>query len=59
VHQVVSAAYEYGLSTRGSAADDPLISLVDDSTPILHYMRYAVDLLPPDERTPTVEGDTR
>ncbi|MET9149120.1 MULTISPECIES: hypothetical protein [unclassified Streptomyces] len=59
VHQVVSAAYEYGLSTRGSAADDPLISLVDDSTPILQYMRYAVDLLPPDERTPTVEGDTR
>ncbi|EYT81798.1 hypothetical protein CF54_17195 [Streptomyces sp. Tu 6176] len=59
VHQVVSAAYEYGLSARGSAAEDPLISLVDDSTPILQYMRYAVDLLPPDERTPTVEGDTR
>ncbi|WP_234438695.1 hypothetical protein [Streptomyces sp. NRRL S-340] len=59
VHQVVSAAYEYGLAFRRSAAEDPLISLVDDSTPILQYMRYAVDLLPPDERTPTVEGDTR
>ncbi|MFB7601052.1 hypothetical protein [Streptomyces sp. NPDC056160] len=59
VHQVVSAAYEYGLACRGNAARDPLISLVDDSTPILQYMRYAVDLLPPDERTPTVEGDTR
>nr|BFD87953.1 hypothetical protein StreXyl84_73540 [Streptomyces sp. Xyl84] len=59
VHQVVSAAYEYGLAFRGSTAEDPLISLVDDSTPILQYMRYAVDLLPPDERTPTVEGDTR
>jgi hypothetical protein len=58
-NEVVAAAYEHALPLVGSDGDHPLIRVVEGSAPILHCMRFVVELLPPDDGNSTREGWTR
>ncbi|MFE7750262.1 hypothetical protein [Streptomyces sp. NPDC057428] len=56
IHHVVAAAYEHALPLPVGGGRDPLVHLVEQSSPILHYMRFAVDLLPPGGQRSPAEG---
>ncbi|WP_399896007.1 hypothetical protein ACGH7X_40515 [Streptomyces sp. BBFR51] len=56
VHHVVAAAYERALPCTVDDGREPLVRLVEESSPILQYMRFAVELLPPGGQSSTVEG---
>ncbi|GHB13345.1 hypothetical protein GCM10010330_79050 [Streptomyces tendae] len=56
VHHVIAAAYEHALPLTVDGARDPLVRLVEESSPILHCMRFAVELLPPRGQSSTTEG---
>jgi len=59
VHHVVAAAYERALPLTVDDGRDRLVHLVEESSPMLQYMRFAVELLPPGGQSSTVEGSNR
>ncbi|MFE7753270.1 hypothetical protein [Streptomyces sp. NPDC057428] len=56
VHHVVAAAYERALPCTADKGREPLIRLVEECSPILQSMRFAVELLPPGGQSFTREG---
>lgn len=56
VHHVVAAAYERALPFTGQEGRHPMVRLVEETSPILQHMRFAVELLPPGSQSSTVEG---
>jgi hypothetical protein len=51
VHQVVAAAFDHALASCGYAGEHPLVHVMEASAPILQQVRYATQLLPPDDGT--------
>lgn len=51
VHQVVASALDHALASYGYAGEHPLVHLMEASAPILQQVRYATQLLPPDDGT--------
>ncbi|MFG2356891.1 hypothetical protein [Streptomyces sp. NPDC048521] len=58
VHQVVAAAFDHALASCGYAGEHPLVQLMEAGAPILQQVRYATQLLPPDDGT-SWKGATR
>ncbi|MBG7697141.1 hypothetical protein HCJ76_03260 [Streptomyces sp. MC1] len=50
-HQVVASALDHALASYGYAGEHPLVHLMEASAPILQQVRYATQLLPPDDGT--------
>lgn len=58
VHHVVAAAYEHVLTSDRGGDDHPLVKVIEETSPILQQVRYAMELLPHDDRT-SQKGRTR
>ncbi|MGW0302391.1 hypothetical protein ACWDYK_37720 [Streptomyces anthocyanicus] len=56
VHLVVAAAYERALLCAADEDRGALARLVEECSPILQYMRFAVELLPPGGQSSIPEG---
>ncbi|MEU6290926.1 hypothetical protein [Streptomyces sp. NPDC046988] len=50
VHHVLAAAYDHLLTDDRGAGRQPLVSVMEASSPILQQARYATELLPPHHR---------
>lgn len=50
-HEVVASALDHALASCGYAGEHPLVHVVEASAPILQQVRYATQLLPPDDGT--------
>ncbi|MFF4836328.1 hypothetical protein [Streptomyces sp. NPDC001315] len=51
VRHVVAAAYDHVPAAGGSGDGHPLVDLIGAASPILQQVRYAMELLPRDDRT--------
>lgn len=57
VREVVAEAYERALTSERGADEDPLVRMIEESSPILHQLRFARQLLPLGEWPSRARGE--